>query len=80
MTESFGPFTFHMELRVEDNSLHFPVKSGRLGPLPLPRYLLPIFIAREHVEEGQFRFDVKLIAPITGGLLVHYRGSLAPVI
>jgi len=79
MTESFGPFTFLLGLNVQEGALHYPVLSGRLGPLPLPRRLLPGAIAREHVCDGRFRFDVKILAPVTGSLLVHYRGSLDEV-
>ncbi|MFV0474227.1 MAG: DUF4166 domain-containing protein [Pikeienuella sp.] len=78
LTERFGPFTFLIGLNLRDGALHYPVRSGRLGPLPLPRRLLPVSEAREYVEDGLFHFDVKLRAPATGDLLVHYRGSLAP--
>jgi hypothetical protein len=78
MTESFGPFAFRLGLNVQENELRFPVKSGRLGPFPLPRWLLPVSIAREHATEGRFCFDVKLLAPVTHGLMVHYRGYLDP--
>lgn len=77
MTESFGPFTFRLGLKVEAGALHYPVVSGRLGPLPLPRWLLPVSIAREQVIDDRLCFDVKVIAPATRGLLVHYRGWLA---
>lgn len=76
MTESFGLFTFLLGLNVQGEALHYPVMSGWLGPLPLPRWLLPGSIAQEHVRDGQFRFDVKILAPVTGALLVHYRGAL----
>lgn len=78
MTERFGPFTFLLGLEVSDQALHYPVLSGRLGPLPLPRWLLPVSEAKEYVRDGRFHFDVKLSAPITGDLLVHYRGTLEP--
>lgn len=78
MTESFGPFTFLLGLQVQDDALHFPVHSGRLGPLPLPRWLLPVSISREHARDGRFCFDVRILAPVTRGLLVHYRGFLDP--
>jgi hypothetical protein len=78
MTESFGPFTFVLGLRVEDEALHFPVRSGRIGPLPLPRFLLPAAIASEYAKAGRFCFDVRLLAPLTHSLLVHYRGFLEP--
>lgn len=77
MTESFGPFTFRLGLKVEAGALHYPVVSGRLGPLPLPGWLMPVSIACEHVIDDRFCFDVKILAPATKGLLVHYRGWLA---
>jgi hypothetical protein len=78
MTERFGPFTFTLGLHVADGQLHFPVQSGRVGPLPFPRFLLPVSVAREYEDAGQFHFDVALSAPITGAPMVHYRGWLAP--
>ncbi|MGR3707824.1 MAG: DUF4166 domain-containing protein, partial [Alterinioella nitratireducens] len=50
--------------------------SGRVGPIPMPRWLLPVSEAREHVRDGRFHFDVSLRAPITGALIVRYRGWL----
>jgi NAD(P)-dependent dehydrogenase (short-subunit alcohol dehydrogenase family) len=77
MTESFGPFTFLLGLKVENNALHYPVAAGRLGPLPLPRRLLPVSQTREYLKDGCFHFDVELRAPLTCGLLVHYQGMLS---
>ncbi|WP_108815232.1 SDR family oxidoreductase [Loktanella sp. Alg231-35] len=76
MTERFGPLTFSLGLHVRDGQLHFPVKSGRLGPLPLPRVLLPQSVAREYEADGRFHFDVALLAPFTGASMVHYQGWL----
>lgn len=78
MTERFGPFTFRLGLTVQDGALHYPVTGGRLGPVPLPRWLLPGSDTREFAEDGRFHFDVRLLAPITSGLMVHYRGTLSP--
>lgn len=77
MTECFGPFTFLLGLAVKDGALHYPVAGGRLGPIPLPRWLLPGSEAREYLQDGRFHFDVRLTAPLTGGLMVHYRGQLS---
>ncbi|MDX8347654.1 DUF4166 domain-containing protein [Cognatiyoonia sp. IB215446] len=79
MTERFGPFTFRLGLHVAEGALHFPVLSGRLGPVPLPRFLLPVSEAREFAKDGRFNFDVRLSAPLTGALMVHYQGWLEPV-
>jgi hypothetical protein len=79
LTESFGPFTFSLGLRAEGGVLHFAVHAGRLGPLTLPHGLLPIAQAREYVTDSRLQFDVKLHAPLTGDLLVHYQGTLTPM-
>ncbi len=76
MTERFGPLTFTLGLHIADGALHFPVRSGRIGPIPLPRFLLPVSEAREVVQDGRFRFDVALKAPLTGAMMVHYQGWL----
>ena len=76
MTERFGPFTFLLGLKVEGGRLYYPVVRGRLGPLPLPRWLLPLAEASERVEDGRFCFDVAIFAPLTRRLIVRYRGWL----
>ncbi len=77
ITESFGPFTFAIGLHAQDGALHFPVTAGRLGPLPIPRRLLPVSEAVETGTEDGQTFDVTLRAPLTGALIVRYRGRLA---
>ena len=79
MTERFGPFTFRLGLTVQDGALHYPVTAGRVGPIPLPSWLLPHSDTREYAKDGTFHFDVRLSAPLTGALMVHYRGTLVPV-
>lgn len=76
MTERFGPFTFLLGLAIKDGALHYPVVAGRFGPIPLPRWILPQSEAREYVVNDHFHFDVRLLAPLTGALMVHYRGHL----
>jgi len=78
ITERFGPLTFQIGLHVADGELHYPVKAGRMGPIPLPRWLLPVSIAREFERDGRFHFDVALQAPLTGAPMVHYQGWLVP--
>lgn len=77
MTERFGPFTFTLGLAVEGDALRFPVVAGRLGPVPLPRRLLPQSVAQETADGVRACFDVKLSLPLAG-LLVRYRGWLEP--
>lgn len=79
LKERFAPFTFDIGLNVRDGALHYPVKAGRIGPVPLPRWSLPISEAREMENNGVFRFDIGVYAPITEALLVRYEGFLTPV-
>lgn len=79
MTERFGPLTFTLDLHVADGRLHYPVIAGRAGPVPLPRWCLPVSIACEYEAADRFHFDVALRAPLTQKLMVHYQGWLAPV-
>ncbi len=76
MREAFGPFSFDLGLHVDAGGLHFPVTGGRLFGVPLPKVCLPISEARETEVNGVFQFDVALRAPLTGQLIVHYRGHL----
>lgn len=79
MTERFGLFTFRLGLTVKDGRLEYPVNAGRIGPIPLPRWLLPVSKAQEYVENERFHFDVKVLSPLTQKLLVHYQGHLSPM-
>src|SRR5262249_55531109 len=78
VTERFGPLTFELALTATDAGLDIDILGGRMGPLPLPRFLLPRSRARERVDEnGRFRFDVPVSFPGIGRV-VHYRGWLVP--
>lgn len=76
LTERFGPFTFAIALEAREGALHWPVTRGWCLGVPLPRWLLPVSVAREYAQDGRFRFDVALHAPLAG-LVVRYRGWLA---
>ncbi|MEL7214061.1 MAG: DUF4166 domain-containing protein [Pseudomonadota bacterium] len=79
MTERFGWITFRLGLFIRKDALHFPVTGAKLGWLPLPAAFLPRSIALETEREGRFVFDVRIEAPVTGALIVHYQGWLEPV-
>lgn len=76
LRERFGPFSFLIGLEVRNGELHYPVTDGRIGPVRLPYWLLPVSIAREFAADGKFHFDVALLAPVTKAPLVRYRGFL----
>jgi len=76
--ERFGPFRFEQELPVAGGALHFVVRRGWFLGIPLPSMLLPRSCSREFEVDGTFHFDVGIYAPLTGELIVRYRGELAP--
>ncbi|MGQ0799855.1 MAG: DUF4166 domain-containing protein [Pseudomarimonas sp.] len=77
ISERFGPLLFTLGLYVADAALHFPVLRGTCFGIPIPLRLLPKSVAREFDIVGRFHFDVALHMPISGDLIVRYRGSLA---
>ncbi|WP_158554723.1 SDR family oxidoreductase [Methylovirgula sp. 4M-Z18] len=78
LVERFGIAACTIATDVSPDALTFSALDARLGPLPLPRWLAPRAIAREYEDAaGLFRFDVRIELPGVG-LLVHYRGWLAP--
>jgi uncharacterized protein DUF4166 len=75
--ERFGPFCFEQELPLADGALHFVVRRGWFLGIPLPAMLLPRSCSKEFEVDGTFHFDVGIYAPLTGELIVRYRGELA---
>lgn len=77
--ERFWVFTYEQELPVIDGAMHLPVRRGWVfGFIPLPGLLLPGSISREFEVDGRFHFDVGLVAPFNGRLIVRYSGTAAP--
>ncbi|MEM7058218.1 MAG: DUF4166 domain-containing protein [Pseudomonadota bacterium] len=76
--ERLWPCVFEMELQVQNQAMHLHVRRGWMFGVPLPRFLLPKVDAREFIEDHRFNFDIAIRAPLTSGLLVHYRGWLRP--
>lgn len=78
LTERFGALTFDLDAPADARGFHLVIKRGRLGPLPLPRWLTPRTRAAADVDDlGRYRFDVTVELPMIGRL-VRYRGWLAP--
>ncbi len=76
--ERFGPFAFRLKLETGPYGLNMAMAGIRLGPIPLPRFMMPDISATERVDEqGRHQFNVR-IAKWPLGLLVHYRGWLKP--
>lgn len=76
--ERFGPMRFELDLDVRDGAIAMPVRRGWFLGIPVPAQLLPVSNSREFEQDGVFQFDVSLSAPFGLGLIVRYRGFLAP--
>jgi NAD(P)-dependent dehydrogenase (short-subunit alcohol dehydrogenase family) len=75
--ERFGIVAIRLALVARPDGLDMVPMGGRIGPLPLPRFLLPRIKAEERVDGTRHRFDVDVALPLIGRL-VAYRGYLEP--
>lgn len=78
IVERFGPFRFGLALDWDGTRLQIIPRRWGIGPLPLPRWLMPHGPAWEEVQAGRFRFHVEIILPLIGPV-VRYEGWLEPV-
>ncbi len=77
LEERFGPFSFRMKISGHEQGLDMRMVSARLGPLPLPKFLVPEITATERTNpQGHHLFDVSISLPLIGSI-VRYRGWLA---
>jgi hypothetical protein len=77
LCERFGPLCIGLGLVVQDGRLRLVVRRWSFAGLPLPAAWAPRGQAFEFAADGQFRFHVEIAHPLTG-LIVRYRGRLAP--
>jgi hypothetical protein len=74
--ESFGPITLGLEAQPSSRGFALAVKNWWLGPIPLPRFLMPTTRARAGLDDqARYTFDVWIGMPLVGRL-IHYRGWL----
>lgn len=78
VVEKFGPLRFSMALLASDSEIRLVLRRWSFFGLPMPMWLCPRQESVETVTDGRFHFNVRIGHPLTG-LIVHYRGSLAPV-
>lgn len=75
LEERLGPTAMRFALAAEGEAIEWRLAAVRVAGIPLP---LAWFIgthAREYLEGGAYRFDVRVRLPVVG-LLVHYSGTL----
>jgi Domain of unknown function (DUF4166) len=75
LVESFGPLNFGMAVTEVNGKLGLVLRGWDAFGLPMPKFLMPKAIASEHGTGGLFNFDVEIIAPIIGRIVL-YRGRL----
>ena len=76
LVERFSPFVFLHRLTASPQGLRWDLVAWRLGPLPLPRWLMPPTVCLESGDGERFVFDIDVTFPLLGQL-IHYRGWLA---
>ncbi len=76
LCESFGPIVLALEPQPTSRGFTLAVKGWRLGPIPLPRFLMPTTRAQAGMDaQARYTFDVWIGIPLIGRL-IHYRGWL----
>jgi hypothetical protein len=75
LVERFGMVAVSLALVVDADRLYLIPRRWAVLGVPMPKALLPQGQTFETEENGQFRFDVEIRAPIVG-LIVAYRGLL----
>ena len=77
LCEAFGPIALALEAQTTQRGFTLAVKRWRLGPIPLPRFLMPTTRAQAGMDaQGRYNFDVWIGLPLIGRL-IHYRGWLS---
>jgi hypothetical protein len=75
LVERFFPFVFFHRLTPSAQGLRWDLVAWRLGPLPMPRWLMPPTVCFESGDGDRFVFDIDVKFPLIGQL-IHYRGWL----
>lgn len=75
LCERYFPFVFFHRLTASAQGLRWDLVAWRLGPLPLPRRLMPPTVCFESGDGDRFVFDIDVKFPLIGQL-IHYRGWL----
>jgi hypothetical protein len=77
LCERFGALAFDMALVLEKDRLRLVTRRWSAFGVPLPLWLAPRSEAYESEQDGAFHFFVEISHPLVG-LIVRYRGRLAP--
>ena len=78
LRERFGPLAFGLALVWEQERLKLVPRGWSFLGIPLPSWLMPGGEAFEWSKDGRFHFHVEIGQRLTG-LIVRYRGWLAPI-
>ena len=75
LVESMGPIKLRLRPMAEGGRLVYRLEGAKIGPLTLPRALMPCLLAWEGEADGRYAFEVDVGLPIIGRL-IRYRGKL----
>ena len=75
LEERMGPMAFAFTLSAGPGTIEWRLAQVRCLGLPLPAAWFERVAARESVDAGRYRFDVRAEMSLVG-LLVHYTGTL----
>ena len=75
--ERVGPASLRYRLVPQPDGIRWEFLGMRVLGVPIPAFAAATIDAREAVRDGAYTFDVRAALPVAG-LLVHYRGRLAP--
>ncbi len=77
LEERLGPATFRYRLVADARGIRWNFVGARVMGIPVPSFATARISAEESLLDGRYAFDVQASLPLAG-LLVHYRGTLAP--
>lgn len=79
LIERFGLAAFALALVPDGSRLRFVPRRWSILNIPMPGVLLPAGESFETERDGRFAFDITVRVPLAG-LVVAYRGTLAPAV
>ena len=75
LVESFGPFSFCLNLTPEKDKVIWNMEGFRFLGIPLPNIFSPKTLTFESVNGGKYNFYVRVDLPFSG-MLIEYKGWL----
>jgi hypothetical protein len=75
LIETMGPLKLRLRPHAEQGRLRYDLIGAQIGPIRLPRFVMPQLTAWEGEWDGYYEFEVEIRLPLIGRL-VRYGGLL----